>query len=104
MEVALKEIQHDNIQIVKPWLIDKDNAQFLDPFFQNEDLRDEQLAFFLMRRDKRTFLIICDDIPVGIMGLTKIDEKNKSAEIWSCLLYTSPSPRDRTRSRMPSSA
>ena len=24
--------------------------------------------------------------------------------IWICLLYTSPSPRDRTRSRMPSSA
>jgi len=24
--------------------------------------------------------------------------------IWACLLYTSPSPRDRTRSRMPSSA
>ena len=23
---------------------------------------------------------------------------------WYCLLYTSPSPRDRTRSRMPSSA
>ena len=28
----------------------------------------------------------------------------KSAVIKSCLLYTSPSPRDRTRSRMPSSA
>ena len=26
------------------------------------------------------------------------------AEVLSCLLYTSPSPRDRTRSRMPSSA
>ena len=26
------------------------------------------------------------------------------AEPWICLLYTSPSPRDRTRSRMPSSA
>ena len=25
-------------------------------------------------------------------------------EIYTCLLYTSPSPRDRTRSRMPSSA
>ena len=24
--------------------------------------------------------------------------------LYSCLLYTSPSPRDRTRSRMPSSA
>ena len=27
-----------------------------------------------------------------------------AAEIYTCLLYTSPSPRDRTRSRMPSSA
>ena len=27
-----------------------------------------------------------------------------SGESWGCLLYTSPSPRDRTRSRMPSSA
>ena len=27
-----------------------------------------------------------------------------SSRNWSCLLYTSPSPRDRTRSRMPSSA
>ena len=26
------------------------------------------------------------------------------ADLYSCLLYTSPSPRDRTRSRMPSSA
>ena len=26
------------------------------------------------------------------------------AHQWLCLLYTSPSPRDRTRSRMPSSA
>ena len=25
-------------------------------------------------------------------------------QFWHCLLYTSPSPRDRTRSRMPSSA
>jgi len=28
----------------------------------------------------------------------------KSADLSDCLLYTSPSPRDRTRSRMPSSA
>ena len=27
-----------------------------------------------------------------------------SANVYDCLLYTSPSPRDRTRSRMPSSA
>ena len=29
---------------------------------------------------------------------------NRGIHYWDCLLYTSPSPRDRTRSRMPSSA
>ena len=28
----------------------------------------------------------------------------KSGIVWTCLLYTSPSPRDRQKSRMPSSA
>ena len=32
------------------------------------------------------------------------DKKVKLADVTPCLLYTSPSPRDRTRSRMPSSA
>ena len=39
---------------------------------------------------------------------TDLDTSLKSVEIAeqyeNCLLYTSPSPRDRTRSRMPSSA
>ena len=38
-----------------------------------------------------TMTIIIFQIPTGIRA-------------WICLLYTSPSPRDRTRSRMPSSA
>ena len=35
-----------------------------------------------------------------------IDPGGSAVETWreGCLLYTSPSPRDRTRSRMPSSA
>ena len=33
-------------------------------------------------------------------GLTELGKTNPNV----CLLYTSPSPRDRTRSRMPSSA
>ena len=32
------------------------------------------------------------------------DRDKLSKSIYICLLYTSPSPRDRTRSRMPSSA
>ena len=38
-------------------------------------------------------------------GIILRTRPRKSAEAYkSCLLYTSPSPRDRTRSRMPSSA
>ena len=38
----------------------------------------------------------------GMMGIHKL--MDGSVILDSCLLYTSPSPRDRTRSRMPSSA
>ena len=34
----------------------------------------------------------------------KIKDNGSSASICTCLLYTSPSPRDRQKSRMPSSA
>ena len=33
-----------------------------------------------------------------------IEETPPEGVVYRCLLYTSPSPRDRTRSRMPSSA
>ena len=36
--------------------------------------------------------------------LGEFEERYVLKLIESCLLYTSPSPRDRTRSRMPSSA
>ena len=37
-----------------------------------------------------------------LVRLAEAEERH--AAHWRCLLYTSPSPRDRTRSRMPSSA
>ena len=36
--------------------------------------------------------------------LIRKDKQRITVDIYTCLLYTSPSPRDRTRSRMPSSA
>ena len=33
-----------------------------------------------------------------------VSEETQVDQLFNCLLYTSPSPRDRTRSRMPSSA
>ena len=45
-------------------------------------------------------LILENDIDANIMQGTGKDGRITKG----CLLYTSPSPRDRTRSRMPSSA
>ena len=39
---------------------------------------------------------LVSDLPIGT--------KNCNELIWDCLLYTSPSPRDKRQSRMPSSA
>ena len=51
-------------------------------------------------------------VELGLVRNLEIDEPSDRAKITMilttpfcpCLLYTSPSPRDRTRSRMPSSA
>ena len=37
-------------------------------------------------------------------GRLRAGPSNRGSEGWSCLLYTSPSPRDKRQSRMPSSA
>ena len=36
--------------------------------------------------------------------VARVDHRRLAVDLCVCLLYTSPSPRDRTRSRMPSSA
>ena len=41
---------------------------------------------------------------VGFVGLYRDEETLEPVEYYCCLLYTSPSPRDATLSRMPSSA
>ena len=52
---------------------------------------------------QRDFFLTGDETKMKPMILKDIAEK-VSMDISTCLLYTSPSPRDRTRSRMPSSA
>ena len=49
-------------------------------------------------------LIKEDNITKNILKKNNVNLKDLESEIISCLLYTSPSPRDRYGSRMPSSA
>ena len=49
--------------------------------------------------DTDTIIKLAGDIDIVVQPSTVEDGRQ-----YTCLLYTSPSPRDRTRSRMPSSA
>ena len=68
-----------------------------------------QLTFENCKKEKRPVLLtytVASD-PNKKKSLQIINSIAKHADIIElgfCLLYTSPSPRDRTRSRMPSSA
>ena len=56
---------------------------------------------------KKDYKIIINNLRLFLVGRKEQVIKNMEKEmkiLSSCLLYTSPSPRDRTRSRMPSSA
>ena len=51
--------------------------------------------------------IDADQLRIDVRGRIEFDSFIESVDLfagYACLLYTSPSPRDRTRSRMPSSA
>ena len=59
-------------------------------------LRIRRIAFFIL-------MLLCGII-AATAGPSSAVLLIPRQNFWSCLLYTSPSPRDRTRSRMPSSA
>ena len=64
----------------------------------------EKIAILLM---SSTGIIIMATFLLSLMvnfSLISISLEKIAEKFNSCLLYTSPSPRDRTRSRMPSSA
>ena len=54
--------------------------------------------------DKATILGNIHRRKVSIVFEDDHGTKRVDTTIWACLLYTSPSPRDRQKSRMPSSA
>ena len=50
-------------------------------------------------KEKKAYIYYRDGLAAQNNG-----DYSEALEYYNCLLYTSPSPRDRTRSRMPSSA
>ena len=57
------------------------------------------------RRQKRALMAEINVVPyIDVMLVLLVIFMITAPLLTTCLLYTSPSPRDRTRSRMPSSA
>ena len=77
------------------WLIDnmkmsKSIGNVIRPLDLANEFGPDALRYYLMRN--------------MVLGQDSTFTTNSFIERYNCLLYTSPSPRDRTRSRMPSSA
>ena len=68
----------------------------------------KQKEYYPTRKEKEILEKISKEIPKLFNGKLSYVELGSGAidkiKLLICLLYTSPSPRDRTRSRMPSSA
>ena len=78
-------------------------AQLIDGTALSKKIRAEvaQRAAALTARGMKPGLAV---VLVGDDPASQVYVRNKVKACEDCLLYTSPSPRDRTRSRMPSSA
>ena len=71
----------------------------------------EKLNFIKLRKSVEPVVDSISRNPDACLWVSRLKQHDHytyqhslSASMWACLLYTSPSPRDRTRSRMPSSA
>ena len=77
-------------------------------WLQALSIESNQEAFYIIQRNNKGEIVLIlpllktRGIPFGICGI--LGSRRISSLPRTCLLYTSPSPRDRTRSRMPSSA
>ena len=92
----VKSYIYTDTSYAKPYIVDRgDYAQvyYVPSGFRYAEPEDKYLRYYELGRLKESKGILGNDI-----NRYGVDVKN------SCLLYTSPSPRDRQRSRMPSSA
>ena len=96
---ALQFLSDKNQSFSKNYLLVGDN-DFLYLFIKNQIVKKSQ------KKDE-IFVFDCVDKSdsfdqlINVLGSQDLFSSDK---LIICLLYTSPSPRDRTRSRMPSSA
>ena len=84
---------------------DLDHGDFISQTLTTDEIPDQyeaKVAIYRMMRPGEP--PTADSVENLFEGMFFKHERYDLSSVGSCLLYTSPSPRDRTRSRMPSSA
>ena len=74
------------------------NALFGEEYTMHENQHEE---IYVTENSERSFE---EELKLSGFGAAPVKDEGSAITYDTCLLYTSPSPRDRTRSRMPSSA
>ena len=86
-------------------IIEEHNIKFIGPKSEHIEMMGNKIAAKkIMEENKVPTVPGLNDLSDMKKVLEFIDDIKLPIIIKACLLYTSPSPRDRTRSRMPSSA
>ena len=97
----LGDLGADVIKIERPGSGD-DTRGWGPPWLKDDQGKEtRESAYYLCANRNKRSLTIDFTKPEGQKLLKELASR---ADVLICLLYTSPSPRDRTRSRMPSSA
>ena len=92
-------------------LLNKNEAievyEYLDPVVQQnllDRLRSNEVLDLVEEMSPDDRVRLFDELPAKVVRRLLAELSPEERRVTACLLYTSPSPRDRTRSRMPSSA
>ena len=98
LKIDINSADENQLFHVEPYPIDHTTAALValvGTFELDKERRVTKIYFEIYHQDNVIY-------PTRVKELKVTREKSK--KFFTCLLYTSPSPRDRTRSRMPSSA
>ena len=93
------KFMRENKEQVEKWLKQRGSDLTLDEFAKLDEERREILGEVEALKNKRN----SESAEIARLKKAK-EDASELIKAMGCLLYTSPSPRDRTRSRMPSSA
>ena len=85
-------------------LISSNPLQLFDGSLVSEELFTGLLVHDGLTVAIRSILMLFLVLFLVFTKISGVPDKEDGADVYSCLLYTSPSPRDATLSRMPSSA